>query len=479
MNTVIDFPLIDVQTLSFDFPALAAAYRGGLSPQDVIEEVYRRIDCHRDQHIWTFRIAKERVVEQARRLEQALSGGAVLPLFGLPFGVKDNIDVEGLPTGAGCAAFTYTATRTAHVVARLQAAGAILIGKQNMDQFATGLVGIRSPQGYCRNAFDPDYIPGGSSSGSAVAVASGQVSFSIGSDTGGSGRVPAALNNIVGLKPTPGRVSSDGFLYCNHSFDVPPVFALTAEDAFSVLKVIEGYDARDRYSVTAPDDAPAAALPRPFRFGLPSEKYLHFFGDALAQDRFEAATDHLRMLGGTAVEIDFEPFVAAGKLVFNSAFIAERWLTYGAIAEAGGPHVDPAVRRAILAAKQYSAADAFAAIYALQDYQRHAWQVLDTVDVLVLPTAPTIYRIDEVEADPAALNANMGYYTYFANPLRLCAISVPGGIRPDGLPFGVCLLAKPFNDKQLLPYAKALHGAIGGKLGATAHACRPDLGVTS
>jgi allophanate hydrolase len=479
MNKPLDLSAPELQTLSFDFPTLTSAYRDGLSPLALVEEVHRRIRTQRDQHIWTYLIPQDQLGEQARKLEQAAAQGASLPLFGLPFGVKDNIDVAGLPTGAACASFTYTATRTAHVVERLQAAGAILIGKQNMDQFATGLVGIRSPQGYCRNPFHPDYVPGGSSSGSAVAVSTGQVSFSIGSDTGGSGRVPAALNNIVGLKPTPGRVSSYGFLYCNRSFDVPPVFALTSEDAYAVLDQIEGYDARDIYSVNIPREEPPTRLPKHFRFGLPAEKYLNFFGDQLAEAQFETSVRRLIDLGGEAVEIDFEPFAEAGKLVFNSAFIAERWLTYGATAEPADPHVHPAVRLAILAAKRYSAADAFDAVYALEAHKRKAAQELDKVDILALPTAGTIYRIKDVEADPVALNANLGYYTYFANPLRLAAISVPAGLRSDGLPFGLCLLTRSFEDKRLLPYAQAFHDAVGGKLGATGHAYHGAAPITS
>ncbi|MBB3211854.1 allophanate hydrolase [Herbaspirillum sp. Sphag1AN] len=470
--------LHDLQTLSFDFPSLAAAYHDGLSPRALVQEVQRRIAIEQDQHIWTYLIPLEQLLEQVVRLEQAAARGTRLPLFGLPFGVKDNIDVAGLPTSAGCASFTYTASRTAQVVARLTAAGAILIGKQNMDQFATGLVGIRSPQGYCRNAFHPEYIPGGSSSGSAVAVSRGHVSFSIGSDTGGSGRVPAALNNIVGLKPTPGRVSSDGFLYCNRSFDVAPVFALTSDDAYSVLASIEGHDPHDIYSVTVPTEKFPAHLPKHFRFGLPGTRHLNFFGDGLAEAQFEQALGRLKALGGEAVEIDFEPFAGAGRLVFNSALIAERWLTYGAAIEADERHVHPAVRQSILAAKRYSAADAFDTLYTLEAYKQQAWRELDKVDLLALPTAATIYRIKDVEADPLTLNTNLGYYTYFANPLRLTAVSVPAGLRPDGLPFGLCLLAKAFEDNRLLPYARAFQESVGGKLGATDHAYRSLATVT-
>lgn len=464
-----EFPAQSLDALSFDFATLALAYRNGLTPQALIDEVYRRLARNPADHVWTHVVPHADALAQVQRLTERARAGAALPLYGLPFGVKDNIDVAGLPTSAACASFAYTATRTAAVVERLQAAGAILIGKQNMDQFATGLVGIRAPHGYCRNPFDRRYIPGGSSSGSAVAVSSGQVSFSIGSDTGGSGRVPAALNNIIGLKPTPGLVSSYGFLYCNRSFDVPPVFALTTEDAYAVLGVIEGHDARDIYSVAAPRTVPQQALPQAFRFGLPAARHLTFFGDQLAEAQFARAVEHLRALGGEPVEIDFQPFLDAGKLVFNSPFIAERWLTYGATVESDAADVHPAVRQAILASQQYSAADTFAALYRLEEYKQLAWRELDKVDVLVVPTCGTIYRCDEVEADPMQRNTNLGYYTYFANPLSLCAISTPAGLRPDGLPFGVSFLAKPFEDARLFAYSRALHAATGGTLGAGPH----------
>jgi allophanate hydrolase len=454
-----------LQSLSFEFPALHAAYAGGLSPEEVVDEVYRRLEASAGEHIWTHIVPREQARAAARGLHDS-----TLPLYGMPFGVKDNIDVAGLPTTAACSDFSYIATRTAAVVERLLAAGAILIGKQNMDQFATGLVGIRSPHGYCRNPFDRRYIPGGSSSGSAVAVSTGQVAFSIGSDTGGSGRVPAALNNIVGLKPTPGLVSSYGFVYCNRSFDVPPVFALTVDDAYQVLDAIEGVDERDPFSVVAPPrEARTRDLPATFRFGVPAAPDLTFFGDEQAQAQFALAIAHLHALGGEEVAIDFAPFLGAGKLVFNSAFIAERSIAYGVVAERGGPNVHPTVQSAILAGQQYSAADAFTAVYALEEFKRQVNLQLDRVDLLVVPTAGTIYRCDQVEADPVALNANMGYYTYFANPLRLSAVSTPVGLRADGLPFGVCLLAQSFQENRLYAYASALQSALGESLGATGH----------
>ncbi|UCV08225.1 allophanate hydrolase [Dechloromonas denitrificans] len=456
--------------LSLDFASLQNQYGNGLSAVALIDEIYRRLRQHEGDQVWTFVVPREQALLDTERIAALASTGATLPLYGLPFGVKDNIDVAGLPTSAGCGSFTYVAQRTATVVEKLRAAGAILIGKQNMDQFATGLVGIRSPHGYCRNPFDQRYIPGGSSSGSAVAVSTGQVSFSIGSDTGGSGRVPAALNNIIGLKPTPGLVSTYGFLPCNRSFDLPPVFALTTDDAYRVLDAIRGYDDRDIFSVDAPATNAVRQLDEGgFRFGLPAPRQLDFFGDRIAKAQFASAVDHLSELGGEPVEIDFEPFLEAGKLVFDSAFIAERWLTYGAIADSGSSDIHPAVQQSLQASKQYDAADAFQALYRLEELKRAAYDQLAKVDFLAVPTCGTIYRCDEVEADPLRLNTHLGYYTYFANPLRLCAISVPAGLRTDGLPFGVSLLAKPFEDARLRNYAHRLHASFGGKLGATEH----------
>ncbi len=454
--------------LSFDFASLRRAYGEGLAPSALVKEVYRRLQARHGDFVWTHLVPLEQALQAARRIERLAEQAHDLPLFGLPYGVKDNIDVAGLPTSAGCTSFTYIAERTAAVVEKLEAAGAILIGKQNMDQFATGLVGIRSPAGYCRNPFNGEYIPGGSSSGSAVAVSTGQVAFSIGSDTGGSGRVPAAFNNIVGFKPTPGLVSSHGFLYCNRSFDVPPVFALTTSDALAVFNVIKGHDPRDIYSAAqAPSPAAAAS---DFTFGIPDRAHLTFFGDTHAEAQFRHTVDLLRELGGTLVELDFTPFAEAGRLVFGSPFIAERHVTYGAHVESGSPHVHPVVRQAIEASSRYSAADAFAAQYRLEELKQLAWRELDRAAFLLTPTAGTIYRCDEVEADPVRRNGNLGYYTYHANPLRLSAISVPAGLRQDGLPFGACLIGKPFDDLTIAAYADRLHRAVGGKLGATHHA---------
>ncbi len=458
-----------LHTVSLDLHTLQHAYaHGDLQPTQLVAELYRRAEHTADDHVWLHRRPLEDVLADAQALQGRAAAGEDLPLFGIPFGVKDNIDVEGLPTSAGCTALHHVAPRTAAVVQKLQAAGALLIGKQNMDQFATGLVGIRTTMPYCRNAFDARYVPGGSSSGSAVAVASGQVSFSIGTDTGGSGRVPAALNNVVGLKPTPGLVSNHGIWCNNRTFDVAPIFALTVADAARVLDVVQGHDPRDSYSVVAPPQAAASTdFPARFRFGVPAAVDLEFFGDAAAQAQFAKAVQTLENLGGTPVVIDFAPFLEAGRLVFGSAMVAERWLTYRDVAQRAPDTVHPAVLQAIEAGAKYSAADAFQELYRLEQLKHLAWAQLRTVDVLALPTAGTIYTCDAVEQQPA-LNSHMGYYTYFANPLRLSGLSVPAGIRSDGLPFGISLLGLPFQDRPVLQLATRFHHAVGGALGATA-----------
>ena len=289
---------MSLANLSFDFRSLDAAYVSrACTPSQVVEEVYRRIAARGEDHVWTHVIPRDAALAHAKTLEAGAREARALPLYGLPFCVKDNIHVSGLPTTAGCSAYSHTPKETAAVVEKALAAGAILIGKNTMDQFATGLVGIRSPSGHCVNAFDDRYIPGGSSSGSAVAVACGLVSFSFGTDTGGSGRVPGALNNVVGLKPSVGLVSNRGLVYCNRTFDCVPIFALTCEYAWEALQAIRGYDPADPYS-RADIDATmqATQAPRAFRFAIPSAEQLDFFGDEEAERAFERALDALRSI---------------------------------------------------------------------------------------------------------------------------------------------------------------------------------------
>lgn len=454
---------MSLSTLSLDFTTLRSAYaNAALDPVALVDEVYRRIASDSDPYVWINLVPQAQAIEQARALSEARERGAVLPLFGLPYGLKDNIDVAQIPTTASCAAFAYTPSESATVARQLDAAGAIFIGKQNLDQFATGLVGTRSVSGHCRNAFSPEHVPGGSSSGSAVAVAKGHVAFSIGSDTGGSGRVPAACNNIVGLKPTPGLIDTTGFVYCNRSFDVAPVFALTVDDAYEVFDVLAGQSSGQSGDIPEP-------RPARFDFGIVRQDQLEFFGDTLARDRYERAIDNLVALGGEAQEIDFSVFLAAGNLVFNSALLVERAITYGETARRHPESLHPAVLATLRSADAYHAADVFDALYRLDAYRAQTARVLDSLYVLALPTCPTLPTCEAIAADPLRGNARMGRYTYFANPLRLPVISVPAGLREDGLPFGLSLVAPQNADGRLYALARELHARTSTRLGATKH----------
>lgn len=453
--------------LSLDFTRLRHAYaHQGLTPMALVEEVYRRIALRGEDHVWLHLEPRERVLSRAATLYQRYVAGEDLPLYGLPYGVKDNIDVAGVPTTSACSGFSHIAVEDAAVVQRLDAAGALFIGKQNMDQFATGLVGVRNIGGSCRNAFNPDYIPGGSSSGSAVAVAAGLVAFSIGSDTGGSGRIPAACNNVVGLKPTPGLVSTHGFIYCNRSFDVAPVFALTVNDAYQVLDVLAGPDSRDLYSVDRALVSPGDRL-ESFRFAIVGEDQLEFFGDEQARRQFQRTVALMSDLGGTAYTIDFSAFLEAGKMLFDSPLLAERLLTYADTLARAPESVHPAVRLVLEKGAQYDATQTYATLYRLRELRRDTHLLLQGFDALLLPTYARLPTCSEVEADPLQVNTRMGYYTYFANPLQLSAISVPVALRDDGLPFGVSLLGLPFHDLRLRQLAATLQLRAGGTLGAT------------
>jgi allophanate hydrolase len=481
---------------------LLDGYRAGhFSPLDVAEAVLANIAQAPDRRAWITLLSRERVLEYAK----ALVGRdpASLPLYGVPFAIKDNIDLEGVPTTAGCPDYAYTPSKSAFVVSRLIEAGAIPIGKTNLDQFATGLVGTRSPYGACGNSFDPDYVSGGSSSGSAVTVAMGLVSFSLGTDTAGSGRVPAAFNNIVGLKATCGALSTRGVVPACRSLDCVSIFALTADDAARVYGVAAVFDAEDSYSrvvdsrvmfaeaavggsavLTAPvasgisgaiaGAASVTGVAREwpagpgFRFGVPRAPQLEFFGDAEYAHLFAAAIGRLESLGGRRVEIDFEPFLATARLLYEGPWVAERYCAVGDFLERQPDSVYPVTRQIISGGRNATAADAFRAQYRLMELRRVAERAWLEMDVLVTPTAGTIYRIDAVEADPIRLNANLGYYTNFVNLLDLAAVAVPAGFRPDGLPFGVTLVGRAGADAQLLALGDCLHRASAVPFGAFA-----------
>jgi allophanate hydrolase len=374
-----------------------------------------------------------------------------------------------MQTTAGCPAFSRGAAATATVVERLLAAGAILIGKTNMDQFATGLVGTRSPYGACSSVFDSRYISGGSSSGSAVAVANGSVSFSLGSDTAGSGRVPAAFNQLVGLKPTRGWLSTKGLLPACRTLDCVSIFAETCADAARVFAVARGFDAGDPYSrMPGPcqGSAPWSSSPG-FRFGVPTLESLEFFGDRDAAECYRAAIANLTELGGKAIEFDYRPFLKTAGLLYKGPWVAERLAALGDFLAKNPDTVDATVGTIIRGAGRFSAVDAFEGAYALQLLLNESAAVWEKLDFLLLPTAPTQYTVAQVNASPIELNSNLGYYTNFVNLLDLAAVAVPAGFKTNGLPFGVSLIGKAFTDEGLLQIADRLHRRLAIKLGGS------------
>jgi len=454
---------------SLDIASLRRAYRERhLSPSEVVAAVYARIGLAGDDKVWIAQVPRERAAARAA----ALAGDEAarrLPLYGIPFAVKDNIDVAGMPTTAACPAFAYTPDVSAAAVKRLEAAGAILIGKTNLDQFATGLVGVRSPYGVPRNPFDADYIPGGSSSGSAVAVASGMVSFALGTDTAGSGRVPAAFNNIVGLKPTRGLVSTGGVVPACRSLDCVSVFALTVPDAMDVLACAAGVDETDPFSRPAPAGwratTPAAGCS--FRFAVARPADRRFFGNDDAATLYDAAIGRLASLGGTAVPIDLSPWFEAAELLYAGPWIAERSAALGRFLTERGGNMLAVTRDIIGAGLNASAVDAFNGQYRLRALAQQCAKVWRDTDCLLLPTAGTIFTLAEVTAHPVQRNSELGTYTNFANLLDLSAIAVPAGRLSSGLPFGVSLFAPAFHEPLLAALGHAFHRATGLMLGAT------------
>ena len=453
--------MTDLTSLPFTFESVREARRLGMKADALVDESCRRASAAAGDGVFTALVPRECAVGRAGELQRSADDGANLPLLGMTFAVKDNIHVAGMATTSNCPGLSIMPQETAHAVQLLQEAGAVLIGKNTMDQFATGLNGTRSPEPLCRNAINPDYIPGGSSSGSAVAVARDIVAFSLGSDTGGSGRVPAACNGIVGLKPTIGLVSSHGLLYNSRIFDCVPVFARNTADAYEVLELIAGHDTRDPFS--RPDAGRidvSARTPSVKVLATPRKSQLRFFGDEHSASTFQANLDHLVELGFVLTEIDFDPFEEAGRLVFQSAMVAERLCDYGEVIANRRDAIHPAVWAAIEPGLAYSAKDAFEALYALRRLQRVVSRSLEGVAALVVPTIPTLFTIEEMLAEPMTRNSIMGTYTYFVNPLNLCAVSVPGERRDDGLPSALCFVGAAGEDGTLRELAYSFERSI-------------------
>jgi allophanate hydrolase len=454
-----------------DISSLQQAYACGRSSiSSVVAKIHAHVAAEGLHPVWISLVPAEQTLRRAAELEAlSASDRAKLPLFGVPFAVKDNIDVAGLPTTAGCPAYAFEPAASATVVTRLEAAGAILIGKTNMDQFATGLVGTRSPYGACSSVFNPLYISGGSSSGSAVAVASGLVSFALGTDTAGSGRVPAMFNNLIGMKPTRGLISTNGVVPACRTLDCVSIFAETSFDASLVLNAARGFDPADPFS-RAPaigDQASPWSAAATFRFGIPARSDLNFFGDSHNPALFQAAVESLVSLGGEPIEIDLKPFLAAAQLLYKGPWVAERYAAIKPFLQKHVDEMDPTVATIISGATRYTAVDTFNAVYQLEALRAQAKPVWQTIDLMVLPTAPRTYTQAEVAANPIELNSNLGTYTNFVNLLDLSAVAVPTGFRPDGLPFGVSLIAPAFHDAGLLTLADRLHRSTSTNLGGS------------
>ncbi|MDP1642972.1 MAG: allophanate hydrolase, partial [Phenylobacterium sp.] len=435
--------------------AIAAEVRSGAqTAEQVARDSLARIAAHDavQSQAWIERPKTEDVLAAARAVDARLAAGEDLPLAGVPFAVKDNIDVAGLPTTAACPAYAYSPDETATVVARLQAAGAVRMGKTNLDQFATGLVGSRTPYGIPGCVFNRDYVSGGSSSGSAVAVGAGLVAFALGTDTAGSGRVPAAFNGLVGLKPTKGRWSTTGLVPACRSLDCITVFTATAADAALVDSVAAGFDPADPYSRQPGPAAPA--LGPAYRMGVPRLDQLNYLGDAASEHFYDQAVARLAATGATLVEVDIAPLLEAAQLLYAGPWVAERTAAIEDLLRTKPAAVHPVVRAIVQTGFGVSGLETFRGLYALQDHARAAQALWETIDVLLLPTAPTIYRISEVLAEPFALNANLGLYTNFVNLLDMSAIAVPAGYRDNGTGFGVTLIGPAWADAALLDLAR-------------------------
>jgi len=465
-----------MNSLSFDIPALRQAYIDGLTVSQVIEVVLDRIERVGDPGIFIHSENRNALTNRSKELGKFDPGYS--PLWGVPFAVKDNIDVAKIPTTAGCPDFTYIPDRDAYSVSGLLKAGAIFVGKTNLDQFATGLVGLRTPFEPPKNAFDPSMIPGGSSSGSAVAVAHGIVSFALGTDTAGSGRIPAALNNVVGLKPTIGAISCSGVVYACRTLDTVSIFSLTVDDAHCVLNAVSGYDHSDPFSRKF-SFGEIPSPPQCFRVGVPDRNSRIFFGDEIQAASFESTLEDIKALGGQILDLDFSPFYEVAEMLYDGAWIAERYAAIEDFIRQNPKSIHPVTYRVINEAEQLTAMDAFRGIYRLAELKRRTQPILDGVDILCVPSTPTLYKTSEVEEDPIGTNSRLGTYTNFVNLLDLCGITVPVSKRSDGLPGSVTLLGCAGSDNYVASIARTLHHGLNVKMGATSHALPPPNPVSS
>jgi allophanate hydrolase len=438
-------------------------------PTALLQALHARLD--RQDNAWISLASAAQLELQLAELQMLLDAAqgdrSQLPLYGVPFAIKDNIDAAGWPTTAACPEFAYEAPADATVVARLRAAGAILLGKTNLDQFATGLVGTRSPFGAVRNSFNPEYVSGGSSSGSASVVARGLVPFALGTDTAGSGRVPAGFNNIVGLKPTKGWLSTHGLVPACRTLDCISVFALSVDDAQAVAQIAGGYDAADAYSRPNPQRAPVGMGATP-KLAIPDR--LEFFGDVQNQAVYEQALEQLRGLGAEITPIDFTPFRELAEQLYYGSWVAERTVALDDMLRSNPDAVDPVVRGIVEKGLAYSACDSYRAEYLRATLSRRINDALAGFDALVVPTSPTIRSIAEMAVEPVLYNSQFGTYTNFTNLADLSALALPAGFRADGLPAGITLIAPAWHDQALAAFGQRWQAHLGLPLGATGQA---------
>jgi allophanate hydrolase len=429
---------------------LKEGYKSGeFSPKEVLSSIKQKIQEYTEHNIWIYILTDNQLEPYLKNLEG--KNIDALPLYGIPFAIKDNIDLANIPTTAACKEYEYIPNKSAFVVDALIKAGAIPIGKTNLDQFATGLVGTRSPYGECKNSIDPKYISGGSSSGSAVAVALEMASFSLGTDTAGSGRVPAAFNNLIGLKASKGVVSTSGVVPACRSLDCVTLFAKGLKDIESVFEIVNKYDEEDIYSRVY--EKKSCEAKSAFTFAIPKKEQLKFFGDSEAEKLFFEAVEKFQSIGGDVVEIDYEPLNESANLLYSGPWVTERYIAIKDIITKTPQLVDKTVRTIISGGDKPDAINYFESEYTLKKNKKYVNKIFDKYEFLLTPTTGTIYTIDEVKNDPIALNTNLGYYTNFMNLLDLSAIAVPAGLREKGLPFGVTIVADKFEEDKLFNYA--------------------------
>jgi allophanate hydrolase len=445
---------------SLDLKSLARVYQSGeASPKEVACLVLARIAAYPDPAVWIHLLERDEILAQVGAIEKRREAGERLPLFGVPFAIKDSIDLAGHPTTAGCPAYSYVPERSATVVERLLKAGAIAIGKANLDQFGTGLAGDRTPYGACRNVFNPEFISGGSSSGSAVAVAAGLVSFALGTDTAGSGRVPAAANNIVGLKPTPGLLSTAGLVPSCASLDCISFMTLTADDSAFLLSIAQGQDSPP----AMPGDGHLTT------FATPAESALDFCGDQESAEIFRKSLERLEGSGARRITVDFAPFREAGLLLYGGPWVAERLGTLEAFMSAHSDEMHPVTRKIIAGGSQYRAVDLFRAQQRLKILREICLRVFDQAEILVVPTIPTLPKTSDVAQDSVLWSRRLGTYTNFANLLGLSAVAVPAAFTALGLPAGLTLIGPAGSERRLCEIGMAWQRQIDLPLGATGH----------